>query len=212
MRIACLHTAQSNIAVFNRAAVALGLAKNVLQHTVRSDLLADAERAGGLTAAIADATRAAILDAGKDADLVILNCSTLGPAIGGPSSTVPVMRSDQALAGLAARHQGSVVVLCAVETTLESTRRLFVQMAAGSQATIDCRLIDGAWGLFKAGQINTYHASIAAAAEDAYDNGAVCVVLAQASMADAALLVRNGPTPLTSPSSALAAALEMLGR
>ena len=43
MRIACLHTAESNIAVFEAAAQALGLGRDTLVHVVREDLLAAAE-------------------------------------------------------------------------------------------------------------------------------------------------------------------------
>ncbi|WP_245317799.1 hypothetical protein [Ensifer sp. 1H6] len=49
MIIACLHTADSNVAVFEAAARELGLAAGVLRHAVRPDLLEAAERAGGLT-------------------------------------------------------------------------------------------------------------------------------------------------------------------
>ena len=50
MHIACLHTAESNVAVFDNALLQLGLSdQTTLHHEVRADLLADAERAGGLT-------------------------------------------------------------------------------------------------------------------------------------------------------------------
>ena len=40
MRIACLHTAASNISVFDTAAKVLGIGPGVLRHEVRADLLA----------------------------------------------------------------------------------------------------------------------------------------------------------------------------
>ncbi len=75
MRIACLHTAESNVAVFE-AARPDGVR---LSHAVRPDLLAAAE-AEGLTAAIAAATVEAL--GALDGDAVLLTCSTLGPAAG----------------------------------------------------------------------------------------------------------------------------------
>ena len=42
MKIACLHTAESNVAVFDAAAMALGIPTGVLHHEVRADLLAAA--------------------------------------------------------------------------------------------------------------------------------------------------------------------------
>ncbi|WP_341317433.1 hypothetical protein WN982_39865 [Paraburkholderia sp. IMGN_8] len=81
MRIVCLHTADSNIAVFDAAARAAGWQSLDLHHAVRADLLAAAEQAGGLTDAIAAQTRAALLALRLDAHSVLLTCSTLGPAV-----------------------------------------------------------------------------------------------------------------------------------
>lgn len=86
MRIACLHTAASNAAVFDAACPA-GVR---LTHAVRPDLLAAAEAAGGLTPEIAAATAEALR--GLEGDAVLLTCSTLGPAAGG------ALRADAALA------------------------------------------------------------------------------------------------------------------
>lgn len=46
LRIACLHTVDSNVAVFSAAAQGLDVS---LSHSVRSDLLSRSEAAGGLT-------------------------------------------------------------------------------------------------------------------------------------------------------------------
>jgi hypothetical protein len=72
MRIGCLHTADSNVAVFDAAAQALGPARPVLNHEVRADLLLAAEQAGGLTSDIADRTRAALLALCEGNDVVVL--------------------------------------------------------------------------------------------------------------------------------------------
>jgi hypothetical protein len=211
MRIACLHTAQSNIAVFETAAQQLGLAAGTLRHAVRADLLAAAESAGGLTAEIAEATQQALLALARDADAVVLTCSTLGPCVESmPAATnTPVLRVDAALAAAAVRTGGTVVVLCAVETTLAPTRRLFAEAAKASNATVEVRLVPGAWALFKAGDQSGYLAAIAKAAEDAYAEGTGIVALAQASMATAGGLVRARPAPLSSPTAGLAAALAL---
>jgi hypothetical protein len=204
MRIACLHTVESNIDAF---AVANGEVE--LRHEVRADLLARAEAAGRLTEEIADETRKALLALGEDADAVLLTCSTLGPAaaMAAPATTVPVLRVDEALARQATASGGRVVVLCAVETTIAPTRALFEKAAAGTGATIDVQLVPGAWTEFKAGRTDRYHAAIAAAADAAFHDGASAVALAQASMAGAAALCRKGK-PLASPAIGLAAAIE----
>ena len=213
MRIACLHTADSNVAVFEAAAEELGLPKGTLHHAVRTDLLAAAEQAGRLTATIEAQTATALHALSTTADAVILTCSTLGPvaettAVG--DAAVPILRADAALAERAVCADGRVVVLCTVETTLQPTRRLFTDAAQGSAADIEVRLVPGAWTLFKAGDEAGYFAAISTASDKAYAEGATTVALAQSSMTGAAALVKVGPMPLTCPGSALAAAVRAI--
>jgi len=210
MRIACLHTAESNVAVFARTAAQRGL---TLTHQVRADLLAEAMQAGGVTAEIAARTGNALLDLTNDADAVLLTCSTLGAVaddVAGKAS-VPVLRVDAALARQAVRNGGKIAVLCAAETTLGPTGALFGKAAQQTGAAIDLRLVPGAWGAFLAGETQQYLAMIAAAADQAFSEGIEGVALAQASMADAAALCRHG-TPLSSPSAGLDAIAAALSR
>ncbi|WP_404483044.1 aspartate/glutamate racemase family protein [Pseudomonas sp. HT11] len=210
MRITCLHTASSNIRVFDAAAERLGIAPNVLQHEVRADLLAAAEQAGGLTVDIANATASALRLLSLEADAVVLTCSTLGPVVDGLSPGAAILRTDQALAFAAAQAGGNIAVLCAVETTLEPTTRLFQQAAQFTSASVDVQWVPGAWALFKAGDLDGYLAVIANAADRAYRDGASTVALAQASMSGAAARVTAGPPPLNSPTAGLSAALQTI--
>lgn len=210
MRIACLHTAASNINVFDAAAQALGIASGVLHHEVRSDLLAAAEYLGHLNDEIAESTAQALLQLAQHADAVLLTCSTLGPSIEPISTQVPILRADEALAFEAVQPGAKVVVLCAVETTLEPTSTLFHKAAQRSSATVDVRFVPTAWDLFKAGDIEGYLALIAEAADRAYFEGASIVALGQASMGGAASRVTAGPRPLTSASAGLRAALKAI--
>ena len=205
MKIACLHTHESNVAGFDAAAVTLGLDPAVLSHVVRPDLLALARQEGRLTEAVSRQTAEALLALAEDADVVLLTCSTLGPAAAaaGALAPVPVLRADAALADLAVAGGGRVVALCAVETTLLPTHDLFTAAAARTGATVEVRMVAGAWPLFMAGRRSDYLAAIAAAADAAYRDGASFVALAQASMADAASLVTAGPTPFASPVAGL---------
>lgn len=204
MRIACLHTADSNIAVFAEACADPAVA---LSHTVRADLLTAAEQAGGVTSEIAARTADALTRLSLNADAVLLTCSTLGPVVEevAVSASAPVLRVDAALAAAAMLAGRRVVALCAIETTVAPTRRLFEEAAAANSAAVEIRLVPGAWKAFKAGEIGDYHAMIAAAADRAYRDGAHVVALAQASMAGAAVLCREG-RPLTSPAAGVAAA------
>ena len=125
-RTTCLHTAQSNVSVFDAALAALALTGVSLHHKVRADLLAAAELQGGLTRQIAHRTAEALRSLSDGADIVLLTCSTLRPAaeIAADDASIPILRVDAALAAEAVKDGGSVVVLCAVETTVEPTRRV----------------------------------------------------------------------------------------
>lgn len=211
-RIACLHTAASNVSIFDAAGAGLGTpslgGELVLHHVVRADLLDDAEAAGGLTPDIEDRTIEVLLALASDADAVVLTCSTLGPAVKRlQAAPVPVLRVDEALARQVVRGGGQVVVLCAVATTLGPTRALFERAALETGAAVDIRLVPGAWTEFKTGETERYLALIAEAAEDALIKGASHVALAQASMAGAERLVGQHGRVLSSPAAGLRAAL-----
>jgi hypothetical protein len=170
-------------------------------------LLKDAEAAGGLTDAIADRTaRALEALATPGVDAVLLTCSTVGPGAALARAAILVLRVDAALAETATQGGGKVMVLCAVETMVEPTRKIFAEAAARHGATLEVRLVPGARAAFRAGDPAGYHAIVAAAAEAAFAEGAAQVALAQASMSGAVALAK-GRKPLASPPAGLAAAL-----
>lgn len=212
MRIACLHTACSNLQVFEEAAGALGLLPGTLQHEVRADLLASAEAAGGLTPSIAHRTGAALLALCQRADAVVLSCSTLGTAVDTIRSQaqVPVLRADSALAQSAVRLGGKVTVLCAAQSTIHTTTELFSLAAKEPYANVqmlEVQLVPQAWALFQGGDYQAYLLAIAQAADRACAQGASVVALAQASMAGAIALARQPARLLSSPGSCLSAAM-----
>jgi hypothetical protein len=97
-----------------------------------------------------------------------------------------------------------------VETTVEPTRAIFAEAAARHGASLDVRLVPGAWAAFRGGDPARYHAIIAAASDAAFAEGASQVALAQASMSGAVALAK-GRKPLASPPVGLAAALAAAG-
>lgn len=211
-RIACLHTAQSNVAVFDESLATIGIGGVTLQHCVRADLLHAAEQAGGLTPAIERQTAQALNDLGRDADAVLLTCSTLGPAAdSAPHTGAAVVRVDAALAREAVRGGGRVTVLCAVHTTVEPTRALFAAAAQQTGAEVTVHLVPDAWSAFRDGDGARYLALIAQAADAALSGGATRIALAQASMAGAAGLATRGVL-LASPAAGLMAAIEATSR
>lgn len=210
LKIACLHTADSNIAIYEDAARALGLPPGALHHHVRADLLLAAEGVGELTADIEAETAAVLRQLAQEADAVVLNCSTLGPAalLVADGAAAPVIRADGVLAQRAVASGGRVIVLCTVETTIAPTTRLFETAAKETGAKIEVRLIPGAWALFRGGDQQAYLACIAEAAEGAYRDGAQAIVFAQASMTGALQFLERGDTlPMTGPVAALRAAV-----
>ncbi|AYG68097.1 aspartate/glutamate racemase family protein [Rhizobium sp. CCGE532] len=210
MTIACLHTAESNIAVYEAAAKALGLPDGTLRHHVRADLLLAAEKVGRLTEEISAETAALLWHLAEDADAVVLNCSTLGPAVSkvAAGAGAPIIRADATLAEQAVKAGGKVIVLCTVETTIIPTTALFEAAAKATGAEIEVRLVLGAWTHFRAGNLAAYLSCIADAVKVAHGEGAVTIAFAQASMTDAAdLLSEEVERPMTGPATALAAAI-----
>ncbi len=208
MRIDLLHTAESNIAVFTAAAIELNIPTEFLRHHVRTDLLQACEEAGSLTQTVCQQTAEYLLKLAEKSDAVLLTCSTLGPAaeLAAQQTTVPVLRVDRALAETALASTGKIAVLYAVQTTKGPTAKLFSEVQGDKSADIRFDWVADAWDRFKEGNSDAYLQLIAAAADNAYQNGAEVVVLAQASMAGAANLTQFGK-PLTSPQCGLRAAM-----
>ncbi|WP_037153263.1 hypothetical protein [Rhizobium freirei] len=210
MTITCLHTAESNIAVYEAAAKALGLPDGMLRHHVRADLLLSAEKAGRLTEEVSAETAALLWHLAGEADAVVLNCSTLGPATSevAAGAAAPIIRADAALAAEAVKAGGKVIVLCTVETTIAPTTALFEIAAKETGAEIEVRLVPGAWAHFRAGDLSAYLAAIADAVKAAHDEGPVTIAFAQASMTDAGrFLPENYQRPMSGPATALTAAM-----
>ena len=207
MRIGCLHTANSNIDVFEAALGSLDRADIKLGHMVRPDLLAAAAQAGEMNEVIAMQTRKALAVLCAQNDAVLLTCSTLGPAIKAMTSTVPVLRVDEALARQAVADGKKVIALCAAKTTLAPTLDLFKRIAKDTGVAVEVRLVDDAWDYFMAGDLNRYFFTMAEAADRAYVDGTDVVAFAQASMAGATVYVKQSRNPLTSPVCGLYAAI-----
>lgn len=199
LNILCFHTAASNIAIFDDAATTLAGDNAPLNHLVMPALLAEAERSGGMTAELRRRIAQLIKAMLPQFDAVLITCSTLGPVADDFSVQDRVMRTDGMLAQALQHHTGPTVALCAAESTLTATRTLFCQ--PGSQTEV--ALVEGAWAAFKAGDTTRYFALIAAAAEQAYEQGAVAVALAQSSMTPVAQKFPEPRRPLTGPHLAL---------
>ncbi|KFJ10192.1 hypothetical protein DR66_3 [Delftia acidovorans] len=220
MPILCLHTAHSNAVIFEQAAAELGWPAHSIVHQVHEELLLEAEAAGGMNASLRQKT-AGQLDAladHADIDAVLLTCSTLGPAVADCRSG-KVWRADGMLARkVAAALQSDpgsrIALLCAAPTTYEATRSLFMgelqQGNADQRMQLQC--VEGAWALFRSGDVAGYVACMAEAAVQAHAAGATQVALTQVSMDGVARHWKpdtSMPVPWTVAGSALQALMEI---
>ncbi|MEV7404874.1 arylsulfatase [Streptomyces sp. NPDC091267] len=206
MTLALLHTSPVHVPVFDalRDADHPGL---VLRHLVHTDLL-DRARVLGPEAVRGDVETLLTGAAAEGATAVLCTCSTIGGVAEslGAALGVPVLRVDRPMAAAAA-VAGRVTVLAAVPSTLQPTGALLAEEAARAgvrPAQVRTVLVEGAWERFEAGDRDGFLDLVAAAADAVTDADAI--VLAQASMAEAATRTVTRIPVLSSPRPGLAAA------
>ncbi len=198
--ITFLHTSPVHVATFD--VLLKDLAPRVtVSHLVREDLLDRAQRRGlddpGLIAGLTSVLQSAAASAG----VVVCSCSTLGGLAESTIATVPIQRIDRAMADEAARRGAPVLMVAALQSTLQPTTELLQSSAdrLGLPLALRSLWVEGAWPHFEAGQHEAYLDTIAAAVRRHAQPGDT-VVLAQASMAGAAeLLADAGLAVLSSP-------------
>jgi hypothetical protein len=213
-RIAFLHTSPVHVETFARLAGAAAPEVKV-DHVVAEDLLAQAQRVGAGDPALIERVQAAMASAADDgAAVVICTCST----IGGAAERAPTdgrfvaMRIDRAMADRAVQLGPRVLVVAALESTLEPTAQLIRESAAAMAAPVELKplLVEGAWAHFLEQDHGAYAAAVARAVRGAAGTCDV-VVLAQASMAPAApMLADLGVQVLSSPELGVQSALAQL--
>jgi hypothetical protein len=144
------------------------------------------------------------------ASTIVCTCSTIGGEAErlGAQRKIGVARVDRAMAEAAIAAGTRIAVVAALESTFDPTRRLLESVASsrGVSADITTVLCEGAWDAFEAGEHDRYLRAVAttcASLDGSYD----VIVLAQASMADAALLLDGSTTTLSSPVLAVEAAV-----
>ncbi|MEW1689326.1 arylsulfatase [Streptomyces sp. NPDC091265] len=206
MTLALLHTSPVHVPVFDalRDADHPGL---VLRHLVHTDLL-DRARVVGPEAVRGEVEALLTGAAAEGATAVLCTCSTIGGVAEslGAALGIPVLRVDRPMAAAAA-VAGRVTVLAAVPSTLQPTGALLAEEAerAGVRpAQVRTVLVEGAWERFEAGDRDGFLDLVAAAADAVTEADAI--VLAQASMAEAATRTVTRIPVLSSPRPGLAAA------
>jgi hypothetical protein len=209
MRISFLHTIDGNRQVFEQAARDLGLHADDLRHEVRADLREAVQQAGTFPIDLRKETSRCLLELAAHADAVVLTCATLGPAVAEiENSPAPIVRADAALAAASAKAGGTIAVLCAAESAIEPTRKLFTEHARENNASVEVVHLARAWALFQSGDLDACFTEIASSAEQAYDAGATVVAFAHPWMSPAVQLAGKRRRPLDSAHAALRSAMQ----
>ena len=205
-----LHTSPVHVASFDRLLCRFG-PDLAVRHEVRPDLLDAVVSAGAITDSVRLATAAAVASlASAGARVIVCTCSTLGGlAEASPAAGALVLRIDRAMAERAVASGGRVLVTAALASTLPPTVELLRQVSRETGRAVELveALCRDAWPLFEAGQFSSYATRIAEIVEREVRAGDT-VVLAQASMAPAADLLRHlGVAVLSSPELGVEAAV-----
>jgi len=209
--IGFLHTADVHTATFTAllADVSPGRPST---HVVDASLLADARDRGGVDDELRERLTARLLEASSGAAVVVSTCSTVsGPAERLSSVVgVPVVRVDRPMAEAAVGSGSRIAVVAALQSTIAPTVDLLNEIAheTGRTPTIDEIDLADARSLFENGDLAGYATAIARAV-DSLDSGIDVVVLAQASMAAAVPRCKTTAPVLSSPRSAVEAAVSL---
>jgi glutamate racemase len=176
-------------------------------HIADETLLGVTRREGRLTPATRRRVLAYVESAAEaGADVVVVTCSSVGPAVDASRAfvDVPVMRIDEPMADEAVRLGSRVGVLATLPTTLEPTAELVRRCAraAGREVEVVTHLCDGAFG-------SDRHDELVRAGLRALSEQVDVVVLAQASMAR--VVDEDPPVPvLSSPRLGMQRVAELL--
>ncbi|MFI1395705.1 aspartate/glutamate racemase family protein [Streptomyces sp. NPDC020681] len=177
-----------------------------LRHLVHEDLLARA-MAEGPQAVAADVAAVLAGAVAEGASAVLCTCSSVGGVAEAAAVElgVPVLRVDRPMAAAAAACD-RVVVVATVRSTFEPTAALIREEAAGRAVDLRTLFVEGAWERLEAGDRDGYLDAVAAAVDTVRE--ADVIVLAQASMTDAADRTTTAVPVLSSPRPGLRAAVE----
>lgn len=214
-RVALIHTVRSVLDSFEPLLLRT-LAKPVLVHNILDDFLATDPAATGR---FSDTNKRRLANDLANAeltgaDLIVVTCSTLTPAVAElrRGMKVPVLAIDDALCRRALDFGPRILVMATARSTLEPTAAKIRQeaAAAGRRVRIDTLLREEALAALKAGEGERHDAILKEAVREIGE--ADVVVLAQASMARAEEIVAaaSGKPVLSSPALCAAEAKRFL--
>ena len=206
-RVAILHTTPATIASLRELCARL-LPGVTVNHFLDDSLLPEINRDGCISDSVRERFAHLVAQAAAAGPRVIMSaCSTVGGILEElrAGSAIPLARIDEPMACQAAATPGRLIVCATLTSTLGPTLEL-IRRKAGPERSIDSLLVEGAGVLLDAGDQEGYLSLIASRLHEAAA-AHECVVLAQASMAQAAqrLSPEEQARLLTSPESGVAA-------
>jgi len=177
-KLTLFHTAQVHCETFNALAPDANL-----DHTVREDWLARAQ--DGIGTVLASEISAAIQAADGP---VLCSCTTIGEVAEAAGAT----RIDWPMMQEAVRIGGPVLMAYCLDSTAEPSEALLRRSFGESDPQLICLKLEQHWPLFEAGDSDAFASALATDIKAALEqNQFSCVVLAQASMAGAAKVLRE---------------------
>ena len=215
LMLGLLHTAEGHRARFDRLLSELAPRNVGWVHCVREALLRQALDTFPVNTIAAGIESALGKLHGQGAQQVLCTCSSVGGMAEqvGRQIGLPILRVDRPMAEAAVAQGRRILVAACLPSTLGPTTQLLNEVAHAHdrRVEIETLLMENAWPLFQAGDEATFSRQIAAiilATRPRPD----AIVLAQASMAPAAQLLKQSPVPVfSSPRLGVAAALRRLG-
>lgn len=185
-KLGLIHTSASLVGVFSE--LCQELLPNVDVFDIADDsLIRDIIACGSLSPDVSRRIGGHVQNAElAGADLVMVTCSSVGPAVEAAqtSATVPVVRVDQAMADHAIAIATRIGVIATLATTLEPTVDFIERRAtlAGKVVEVTAHLCNGAFEALLRGDTSTHDRMVCAALEELIKD-VDAIVLAQASMA-----------------------------
>ena len=177
-KLTLFHTAHVHADTFNALATDADL-----DHTVREDWLARAQ--DGIGKVLATEIASAIQTADGP---VLCSCTTIGEVAEQAGAT----RIDWPMMQEAARIGGPVLMVYCLDSTAAPSEALLRRAFGDDDPQLTCLKLAQHWPLFEAGKVDDFAKALAADIKVALEqNQFDCVVLAQASMAGAAKVLRE---------------------
>jgi len=182
--ITFIHTAKIHINTFNALLNELAPKLNV-HHVVDESLLAYAQQ-HSVDAILEAKVAKQIEELSVNSKVIVITCSSIGAIAENISSIngCVILRVDRAMADFAVINGKNILVVAALESTLEPTNELLKSSIQNTHTSpkVTFKCLNNAWDYFLSGNMEGYFKEIATALklnEAQYD----LIVLAQASMA-----------------------------